>query len=252
MSETHFQNTEIALKNQQASIQGLKTQIGQLAKLISERPQGSLLSNTESDPREQLNAITTHDKERLVEPAPELRQGIVVSQDKGEVVHNNQKLTHILRTHDKPKPHHNELTEAPNQLKVGDKVLLDGADPRIATSEPNGVVHLTVLNIFPYGTVEVIHPKFDTFKAHRRALGRAHTTGGDKAIRYGCATWPWAKLPKQHGHRTRSCLETVVEHGRATHLCHSPVVDTIQLTREWKKRTKQDTAVRHDRVHPHA
>ncbi|KAK5776564.1 hypothetical protein PVK06_044524 [Gossypium arboreum] len=34
--ETRFQNTETALKNQQASIQGLKTQIGQLSKLISE------------------------------------------------------------------------------------------------------------------------------------------------------------------------------------------------------------------------
>ncbi|KAK5833771.1 hypothetical protein PVK06_017629 [Gossypium arboreum] len=38
MAETHFQNTETALKTQQASIQGLETQIGQLSKLISERP----------------------------------------------------------------------------------------------------------------------------------------------------------------------------------------------------------------------
>ncbi|TYJ30334.1 hypothetical protein E1A91_A06G123800v1 [Gossypium mustelinum] len=51
--ETHFQNTETALMNQQASIQGLETQIGQLAKLISERAQGSLPNNTESNPREQ-------------------------------------------------------------------------------------------------------------------------------------------------------------------------------------------------------
>ncbi|PPS19692.1 hypothetical protein GOBAR_AA00869 [Gossypium barbadense] len=47
VSETRFQNTEIALKNQQASIQGLETQMAQLSKLISERPQGSLPSNTE-------------------------------------------------------------------------------------------------------------------------------------------------------------------------------------------------------------
>ncbi|PPS03616.1 hypothetical protein GOBAR_AA17050 [Gossypium barbadense] len=267
MIETHLQNTEIALKNQQASIQGLETQIGQLAKLISERPQGNFLSNTESNPREQLNAITTHDKEGLVEPTLESRQGIVVSQDKGEVVHNEQKIrskeykprvpypnatrkhrtdeqfgkflkllkklhinlplikalsqmlntvkflrellankrkldealhktvskstyepcsnknkgaiyeerrlqieeldewrTHRLRTHDKPKPCLDKLKDAPNQLKAGDKVLLDAADPRIATSEPNRVIPLTVLNIFPYGTVEVIHPKFGTFK----------------------------------------------------------------------------------------
>ncbi|KAK5776623.1 hypothetical protein PVK06_044583 [Gossypium arboreum] len=36
VSKTRFQNTETALKNQQASIQELKTQIGQLSKLISE------------------------------------------------------------------------------------------------------------------------------------------------------------------------------------------------------------------------
>ena len=61
VSETHFQNTEKALKNQQASIQGLETQIGQLVKLIIEWPQGSLPSNTESNPREQLNAIAIQD-----------------------------------------------------------------------------------------------------------------------------------------------------------------------------------------------
>ncbi|KAK5784132.1 hypothetical protein PVK06_038652 [Gossypium arboreum] len=36
--ETRFQNIETALKNQQASIQGLETLIGQLYKLISKRP----------------------------------------------------------------------------------------------------------------------------------------------------------------------------------------------------------------------
>ncbi|PPR94266.1 hypothetical protein GOBAR_AA26402 [Gossypium barbadense] len=61
--ETRFQNTETALKNQQASIQGLETQIGQLSKLISERPQGSLPSNTEPNPREQLNAVNVQDEE---------------------------------------------------------------------------------------------------------------------------------------------------------------------------------------------
>ncbi|KAG8496897.1 hypothetical protein CXB51_008079 [Gossypium anomalum] len=69
--ETRFQNTETALKNQQASIQGLETQIGQLSKLISERPQGSLPSNTEPNPREQLNAINA--QEGCVETEPEPR-----------------------------------------------------------------------------------------------------------------------------------------------------------------------------------
>ncbi|KAA3473227.1 Aspartic peptidase [Gossypium australe] len=42
----------------QVSIQGIESQIGQLTKLVSERPQGSLPSNTETNPREQLHAIT--------------------------------------------------------------------------------------------------------------------------------------------------------------------------------------------------
>ncbi|PPR98292.1 hypothetical protein GOBAR_AA22376 [Gossypium barbadense] len=230
--ETRFQNTETTLKNQQASIQGLEIQIGQLTKLISEQPQGSLPSNTESNPREQLNAITIQDEEGLVEPEPELRQEIVVSKGKGEVDHSEQKpeirsksthepyssnnkesiykerrvqieeldewRTHKLRTHDKPKPRHDELNISPNQLKVGDKVLLDAADPYIATPGPNGAIPLMVLSIFPYGTVEVIHPKFGTFK-------------------------PWANLSKQHVSATRPCLEAVVDTEKLTRMCDMPV-----------------------------
>ncbi|PPS14739.1 hypothetical protein GOBAR_AA05840 [Gossypium barbadense] len=222
--ETRFQNTETALNNQQASIQGLETQIGQLSKLIFERPQGTLLSNTESNPREQLNKITIQDEEGLVEPGSDSRQEIMVSKSKGEVDHSEQKMMpnavkflkellankqkldeetrsksthepcscnnkepvyeerrlqieeldewriHKPRTHDKPKPCYDELNISRNQLKVGDKVLLDAADPRIATVEPNGAIPLMVLNIFPYGTVEVIHPKFDTFKVNSSRL----------------------------------------------------------------------------------
>ncbi|PPS12996.1 hypothetical protein GOBAR_AA07637 [Gossypium barbadense] len=212
VSETRFQNTETALKNQQASIQGLETQIGQLAKLISERPQGSLPSNTESNPREQLNAITVRDKEGLVEPEPEPRQKIVVSKGKGEVDHNEQKSK--PRTQDKPKSHHDRLNVSPNQLKVGDKVLLDATDPRITTSEPNRTILFTVLNIFPYGTIEVTHSKFGIFKvfsnlhgqAHRRALGSAHTTG--RVIR-PCEKR--AKFFPKHGIRH---VATAVRHGR--------------------------------------
>ncbi|PPS18501.1 hypothetical protein GOBAR_AA02086 [Gossypium barbadense] len=57
-----------------------------------------------------------------------------------------------------------ELNTSPNQLKVGGKVPLAGADPRITTPEPKEEIPLTVLSIFRYGTVEVIHPKFGTFK----------------------------------------------------------------------------------------
>ncbi|PPR98655.1 hypothetical protein GOBAR_AA22012 [Gossypium barbadense] len=202
MSETRFQNT--ALKNQQASIQGPETQIGQLAKLISERPKGSLPSNTESNLREQINAITIQGSEGLVTPEPEPKQEIVVSKGKGEVDHNDQKpetvtknkykpcsnnnkrpiyeerrlqieeldewRTQKFRSPDKLKPSQDELNTSPNQLKVGEKVLLDAADPRITTSEPNEEIPLTVLRIFPYGTVEVNHPRFGTFKVNDTRL----------------------------------------------------------------------------------
>ncbi|KAG8503647.1 hypothetical protein CXB51_001627 [Gossypium anomalum] len=84
--ETHFQNTETAHKNQQASIQGLETQIGQLSKLISEQPQGSLPSNTEPNPREQLNAINV--QAGCFEPEPESRQENVASKSDGKVNHS--------------------------------------------------------------------------------------------------------------------------------------------------------------------
>ncbi|PPS18424.1 hypothetical protein GOBAR_AA02152 [Gossypium barbadense] len=78
--------------------------------------------------------------------------------------------THKSRKHDKPKPRHEELNSSKNQLKVGDKVLLDAADPRIATSEPNEETPLTVISIFPYGTVEVNHSKFGMFKVNGTRL----------------------------------------------------------------------------------
>ncbi|PPS09397.1 hypothetical protein GOBAR_AA11253 [Gossypium barbadense] len=148
VSETCFQNTKTALKNQQASIQGLETQIGQLARLISERTQVSFPSNTESNPREQINTITIQDEEWLVAPELEPKQETMKS-----------------RTLDKSKSSQDELNTSPNQLKVRDKVQLDATYPQITTFEPNEEIPLTVLSNFPYGTVEVIHPKFGTFKS---------------------------------------------------------------------------------------
>ncbi|PPR89767.1 hypothetical protein GOBAR_AA30920 [Gossypium barbadense] len=244
MSETHFQNTETALKNQQASIQRLETQIGQLSKLISERPQGSLPSNTEPNPREQLNAISTQDKEEFVEPEPEQRQDTVVSKDKSEKlsfkevhepcsrkdrghIHEERRLwikeldewrVHKSSTHDKSKLCQNKADTSPNQLKVGDKVLLDVADPHIVTTTPNKEIPLTVLSIFPFGTVEVSHPKFGTFK-HTRPDTRAclkswPNRGRDTAMRYGCVE-AGHDFPKTRG-KARFCFfDTGIRHARA-------------------------------------
>ncbi|PPS16129.1 hypothetical protein GOBAR_AA04451 [Gossypium barbadense] len=72
------------------------------------------------------------------------------------------------------------------RLQVGDKVLLDVANSRIATSESNGEIPLTELSIFPYGIVEVIHSKFGFLEphdqAHGRASGRAHTIEGNTTV----------------------------------------------------------------------
>ena len=78
--------------------------------------------------------------------------------------------THKSRTHDKPKLRQNELNTFPNQLKVRDKVLLDATDPHIVPTKSNEEVPLTVLRIFPFGTVEVSHPKFGTFKVNNTRL----------------------------------------------------------------------------------
>ncbi|PPS04988.1 hypothetical protein GOBAR_AA15676 [Gossypium barbadense] len=71
---------------------------------------------------------------------------------------------HKQKTHDKSKLRKNKPDTSPNQLQVGDTVLLDAVDPHIVTTTPNEEIPLTVLSIFPFGTVEVSHPKFDTFK----------------------------------------------------------------------------------------
>ncbi|PPS04292.1 hypothetical protein GOBAR_AA16355 [Gossypium barbadense] len=187
-------NTETSLKNQQVLIQGLETQIGHLAKLISERPQGSLLSNTESNPREQLNAITVRNKKGLVEPEPEPRQRIVETRSKNiydPCLSNNKGIIYEERrlqideldewqtpvkekpkAHEKSKRHHDEYRDETKQIKVRDKVLLDENDPRIATLEHNTdrETPFTVMNIFPHDIVEVTHTIFGTFKINNTRI----------------------------------------------------------------------------------
>ncbi|PPR93057.1 hypothetical protein GOBAR_AA27614 [Gossypium barbadense] len=245
VSETRFQNTETVLKNQQESIQGLKTQIGQLSKLISERPQGSLPSNTEPNSREHLNVISTQNKEGFVAPEPELHQENAMNKGREEVNNDDHKLEpsqtkttetvryyheknkdvheelrlrieeldewqeHKSRTHDKPKLRQNKPDTSSNQLKVGDKVLLDAVDPHIVTTTPNEEIPLTVLSIFPFGMWS-----FSAHTArHTGCLKSWPNRGRDTTVRdgrvearhdfpktrgpinpHGNATWPWVNL----------------------------------------------------------
>ncbi|XP_073281946.1 uncharacterized protein [Primulina huaijiensis] len=57
MMSKFISSTETKLQNQEASIKGLENQIGQLAKMIPSREPGTLPSNTETNPKEQVKAI---------------------------------------------------------------------------------------------------------------------------------------------------------------------------------------------------
>ncbi|KAG8485627.1 hypothetical protein CXB51_018936 [Gossypium anomalum] len=126
-------NTETALKNQQASIQGLETQIGHLSKLISERPQGSFPSNTEPNPREQLNAINISSEEGLVASEPESKQESMESKGKGKMPNAMKFLKELLTNNRKldeaPHVESNAVCSAILQNKLPNKLK----DPGIFT-----------------------------------------------------------------------------------------------------------------------
>ncbi|KAI3824502.1 hypothetical protein L1987_05962 [Smallanthus sonchifolius] len=56
--EERFHTHETELRNQKASIQTIENQVGQIAKLLFERPPGGLPSNTEPNPKAHVKAIT--------------------------------------------------------------------------------------------------------------------------------------------------------------------------------------------------
>ncbi|PPS19094.1 hypothetical protein GOBAR_AA01478 [Gossypium barbadense] len=132
--------------------------------------------------REEDNAIKpvddkTNIQSSLQEPSQtKTTETVRYYHEKNKDVHEERRLRigglekwreHKPRTHDKLKLRQNKPDTTPNQLKVGDKVLLDAVDPHIVTTTPNEEIPLTVLSIFPFGTVEVSHPKFGTFKHTR-------------------------------------------------------------------------------------
>ncbi|GKV16994.1 hypothetical protein SLEP1_g27554 [Rubroshorea leprosula] len=58
---------EIRFQNQDAAIQNIETQLGQIADMVSGRVQGGLPRNSEKNPREQLKAITLRSGKELKE-----------------------------------------------------------------------------------------------------------------------------------------------------------------------------------------
>jgi len=57
-SDARFQSVEATLCNHTASLHNLENQVGQIVKTLAERPQGSFPSNTETNPKKQVKAIT--------------------------------------------------------------------------------------------------------------------------------------------------------------------------------------------------
>ena len=60
--------TEQQFQNQAASIRNLEAQIGQIANTLTERTQGTLPSNTETNPLEHVKAITLRDGKQYNPP----------------------------------------------------------------------------------------------------------------------------------------------------------------------------------------
>ncbi|PPS08783.1 hypothetical protein GOBAR_AA11860 [Gossypium barbadense] len=104
------------------------------------------------------------------EPFSSNSRGRIQEDQRLQIKELDERWTHKPRTPNKPNLRQNELNTFPNQLKVGDRVLLDAADPHIVATTPNEEIPLTVLSIFQFGTIEVSHPKFGTFKVNNTRL----------------------------------------------------------------------------------
>src|SRR3954467_3684079 len=65
-----MKSNEILMQNQAASIRNLEVQIGQLHNILANRSQGTLPSDTEKNPKEQVNAVTLRSGKQLQEQQP--------------------------------------------------------------------------------------------------------------------------------------------------------------------------------------
>ncbi|PPD78861.1 hypothetical protein GOBAR_DD24199 [Gossypium barbadense] len=78
----------------------------------------------------------------------------------------------LKKLDEEPKRCRDQNMNRMNQFKAGNKVLLDKTDPRIAFSElnANGSNSFTIMNVFPYGIVEVTQYEFGTFKVNNTRI----------------------------------------------------------------------------------
>lgn len=73
---TFMEETQANFRNQGASIRNLEHQVGEISKLLTERAQGALPSNTERNPRETVKAITLRSGKELVNPKEASKQTV--------------------------------------------------------------------------------------------------------------------------------------------------------------------------------
>ncbi|PPS08782.1 hypothetical protein GOBAR_AA11859 [Gossypium barbadense] len=213
MEEEHAKNinpSTLASRRNKSNIWGLETQIGQLTKLISERPQGSLPSNTKSNPREQRNMIAIQDKERLVvKPRPEM----VVSKGKNEVGQNDPKLETVTKNTYEPCSNNNK-----GPIYEERRLQIEELDEWVFPSTRPGT--RACLRPCP-------HHRWRHGRVIRSCENRARFSATWDAIScHDRVTWSWAKLPKQDEHETCPCLEIVVETENVTRACDTPVPST--------------------------
>ena len=64
----YIQKTDVVIQNNSASIRNLEVQIGQLSSMLTERIARTLLSNTVTNPKEHVNAISLRSGQTYKEP----------------------------------------------------------------------------------------------------------------------------------------------------------------------------------------
>ncbi|KAJ0985421.1 hypothetical protein J5N97_003777 [Dioscorea zingiberensis] len=89
------QDNQATIRSLQVTVQNLENQMGKMAKTLSERPHGSLPSNTETNPREQCKAITLMSGKEIESPTGEQQRKNSSGKDALDLLSNRKKLEEV-------------------------------------------------------------------------------------------------------------------------------------------------------------
>ena len=92
-------DTQANFRHQGASIRNLEHQVGEISKLLTERAQGALPSNTERNPREEAKAITLRSGKELEKSKEASKQVIEEDNSVSKDQPINSTPSHILNLH---------------------------------------------------------------------------------------------------------------------------------------------------------